>query len=813
MPKCIVPRCKNRHRKGKTSEEFTLHLFPISEDRIKSWLEAIGLDFGDVEETVQRIRNPKTRNAFRVCSEHFTSESYHLVGVRQCLKPDSIPSIFSRVINSPKVPDCTEVSTSSQSSNGSEIQPSTSFENCLAQAKATAGLVIPPPRKRFMDHDYTDESSPFTFNTCVSEGTNTETPKTSDKSTFTLNYGRRSVSTQTSFFRGKRNCKTSTDRLIIMKDVGTWTGLFEDLLEQTDVLAQKVEFPATSEHSKPTKQKKKKTTVASKKSLHKRPLKRGIRTSSKLGLSRVLKGRNKVIEESESDLDALFESSECEEHSPTYSDFTVEVEADVDELPFVREASPEDIVAQKKFLVFETCLDDLLRNLTRCAHLDSCDAPIIQRHKEITGTVLIVYGTCANYHQSELWRSQPMIGTQAAGNVLSSASILFSGGNYANVAEMFKILGMPFISKSAHLINQKKFLFPVVDLYYKKEQQANIISLKGKALCLSGDGHCDSPGFSAKYYTYSLLEEKTNKIIECQTVQVSEKTSLVAMETKAFRRCMNNLLNHKLKIGIIATDRHTGIQKIMREEYKKIHHEFDIWHYCKSLTKKLTTISKKKSCEVLALWTKSVVNHLWACSSLCKGSVGMLRERWNSLLRHIVNVHQWDDGTLFHACDHPPITENEEKSKAWLSIEGVPYRQMESVILDQKLQEDLEHLSQFCHAGGQEVFHDILMKYRPKGTHLTVDGIVARTQLAVLAHNNTVNKQRDYGEIGGVTRLPYFPKRSQTWQIKALYEENYIDYIYPMLADVIRMASGDLALQWESRSRRLSQNIASMPHP
>ena len=50
-----------------------------------------------------------------------------------------------------------------------------------------------------------------------------------------------------------------------------------------------------------------------------------------------------------------------------------------------------------------------------------------------------------------------------------------------------------------------------------------------------GDGRCDSPGHSAKYGTYTLMDEKTNLIIEFSVVQVTEVTSSNAMSIKVVK--------------------------------------------------------------------------------------------------------------------------------------------------------------------------------------------------------------------------------------------------------------------------------------
>lgn len=39
-------------------------------------------------------------------------------------------------------------------------------------------------------------------------------------------------------------------------------------------------------------------------------------------------------------------------------------------------------------------------------------------------------------------------------------------------------------------------------------------------ITLGGGGRCDSPGYSAKYGSYSLMDLETNKIVDLQLIQV-----------------------------------------------------------------------------------------------------------------------------------------------------------------------------------------------------------------------------------------------------------------------------------------------------
>lgn len=57
---------------------------------------------------------------------------------------------------------------------------------------------------------------------------------------------------------------------------------------------------------------------------------------------------------------------------------------------------------------------------------------------------------------------------------------------------------------------------------YERRNTELLEGLRGKAIDLAGDGRCDSPGFSAKYCTYTFHEATTKKIIHMEQVQVGE---------------------------------------------------------------------------------------------------------------------------------------------------------------------------------------------------------------------------------------------------------------------------------------------------
>ncbi|KAJ8049559.1 hypothetical protein HOLleu_02345 [Holothuria leucospilota] len=229
--------------------------------------------------------------------------------------------------------------------------------------------------------------------------------------------------------------------------------------------------------------------------------------------------------------------------------------------------------------------------------------------------------------------------------------------------------------------------------------------LRGRDIWLSDDGKCDSPGYNAKYCSYTLMDSKTQQIVNTELVQVTDTTSSVAMEKMGFKKCVDKIEGNNIKVSLVATDRHAGIRKLIRTDYPHITHNFDVWHFVKSLRKKLLAKAKKKDCDELAPWIQAICNHLWWCCQHCGQDAKTLREMWTSILKHIVNVHSWVDGEKFHQCAHPPISEEETRLKCWLKAGSSTHLALQEVVLKKTVLKDMEHLVHSCHTGALEVFH------------------------------------------------------------------------------------------------------------
>ena len=71
--------------------------------------------------------------------------------------------------------------------------------------------------------------------------------------------------------------------------------------------------------------------------------------------------------------------------------------------------------------------------------------------------------------------------------------------------------------------HQSSYLQPAISTVWIHHQQMLLSSFKrdNMKLLVGGDGRADSPGHSAKYGTYSLMELTCNRVIDFQLVQVA----------------------------------------------------------------------------------------------------------------------------------------------------------------------------------------------------------------------------------------------------------------------------------------------------
>ena len=84
------------------------------------------------------------------------------------------------------------------------------------------------------------------------------------------------------------------------------------------------------------------------------------------------------------------------------------------------------------------------------------------------------------------------------------------------------------ISESTFYRHQRHYLQPAIRKLWHDEQ-IQLLQAAGrtnKPLCLEGDGRSDSPGLSAKYGSYSVVDLQTSKTLDVQLIQVCSWSDL-----------------------------------------------------------------------------------------------------------------------------------------------------------------------------------------------------------------------------------------------------------------------------------------------
>lgn len=134
---------------------------------------------------------------------------------------------------------------------------------------------------------------------------------------------------------------------------------------------------------------------------------------------------------------------------------------------------------------------------------------------------------CAAGHCGK-WESSEVLTTNRhskvfVNNSLLPIAIVLSGNNYAKFSLLCKVLNLSHVSKSNFCSFQTKCALPVVKDVWMKMRRIVLEILKGyKDVCLCGDGRNDSPGHSARYCVFTLMEHVTNVVVDLEVIDKRE---------------------------------------------------------------------------------------------------------------------------------------------------------------------------------------------------------------------------------------------------------------------------------------------------
>ncbi|XP_073506930.1 uncharacterized protein [Phyllobates terribilis] len=766
MPACMVKGCPSGGRHHE--EGVTLHVFPKNTDMIKRWLAQTGQNFGDLDEFAEKVLEGKKSDKYRMCSKHFSPGSYVVAeGWRKALRKDAIPTIFD-IIPSPALP---------------------AFQKRPFKRQRLEDSITP------MLMTVYEDPGPSSSGFCYHCGQR-----------ILANTTMRSIGVLTDFNVGRKDCFTQTDPKMGCRNVSTET----KLKKYHKRVQCRIRVKTPNCDSSPI------------------TLENSVDEGSPV-LQYVVPSDNYQTQISDS------ESEQTNYSEPEHTDggvspttdvfqFTSETSLlmDIDSNHFSRKheidstfhpskesstepetglkfdcSSRSDPIKEQKFMVFESCLDALIYKVP-CQYQGRCWKPISKIEKKSIGSFISVYVTCVDRHCYCLWESQPKIGHVPVGNLLLSSAVLCSGSSFMKIQHLFGLLGLLNISKVTYFKNQVQYLFPSINQQWEEEQRRNFKMLAANPVCLTGDSKCYLPGDGTKYCVYTMMEAQSKKMIGFHIERVRAAVPSFSLEKRACKKVLRNLLDQKLHVKMVCTARRVGIRKMIKREFSTIIHQVDSWHLAKSVGKKITRASRKKNCSALSSWVSPIKSHLWWCARTCDERPDALVQKWNSLLHHVVNTHSWQAGNGYEHCRHNPIPQDVCRLRKWLWKGGNAHNYLKTIVLNKRLQQDLRRVSYLCNSAELEVYHGATSKYQPKRDPYFVEDLVARTQLAILDHNNNVKHVQEMVRRSTDTCDPLCNPRfynvennaRKHWFQRALYEASNHEFLFAVMRDVLVFASG-----------------------
>ena len=185
----------------------------------------------------------------------------------------------------------------------------------------------------------------------------------------------------------------------------------------------------------------------------------------------------------------------------------------------VEEDLDSDVSGETKFIIYKSCLEKLFPQ--ECKY---CGYPMNSRGYQwkVTGTQVSVQQKCKKCSCVWDWSSQPFTGTMPWGNLIVSAAIFFSGSSPVKSINMLKFAGITCFTQRTYSSMQKAYLVPsVLNVWGRKQDELfDNLRQEGRPVKLGGDARCCSPGHTAKFGSYSVMDLQTSKVLDLQLVQV-----------------------------------------------------------------------------------------------------------------------------------------------------------------------------------------------------------------------------------------------------------------------------------------------------
>lgn len=222
-----------------------------------------------------------------------------------------------------------------------------------------------------------------------------------------------------------------------------------------------------------------------------------------------------------------------------------------------------DAVTAKRAICDIDCILQLLGTTCRTPN---CPATLSVK-TTITGCTLSLQWHCSEGHKGKWSSSRRCYSSNGypffVNNLLMCGAILMSGNYFNKIALFCNFFNLLHIKKTTFYQIQRCYLCPVVEQFWVDERESSLRDMGNRPLVVCGDGRNDSPGHSAKYCLYSLMDTESNKLVDVQIIDKREADlKSPRMEKIGLQRGLEALAN-RVSVVELVTDASTSITAMM----------------------------------------------------------------------------------------------------------------------------------------------------------------------------------------------------------------------------------------------------------
>ena len=201
------------------------------------------------------------------------------------------------------------------------------------------------------------------------------------------------------------------------------------------------------------------------------------------------------------------------------------------------------------------------------------------------GSFIKIFPKCHHCSLSNEWASQPFVHNIPAGNLALSVAILFTGLSPTKAIKMLNSANVACHTVGTYHKHARLYLHPAVWTFWLAHKMDLVEELcrSGENLVLDGDGRADSPGHSAKYGSYTLMELQSKKVMDIELVQSNEVGGSNNMELEGLVRSLDYLERENLEFfSQFISDRHLKVRKYMSTYVPNIGMTPGMWQRAKA---------------------------------------------------------------------------------------------------------------------------------------------------------------------------------------------------------------------------------------